>query len=179
MWHHQLLIIPVSGGDCWPRSSRNHLFDFGMWCLFFFFFLFWSWVYLEFSGLEMETNEEVTLTQGTRKSHPDPRPWTCLQLCFQFYQKLRFLCQTTNFPFFSLQCFCLISFIKWRRKYCLGVEKLPFLVLVGRPHDVWNKGEKRYWMILNGLLHSVPSLFFLHKLILMKVKYDPGTKPLA
>ena len=33
-------------------------------------------------------------------------------------------------------------------------------------------------MILNGLLNSVPSLFFLHKLILMKVKYDPGTKPL-
>ena len=87
------------------------------------------------------------LTQGTRKSHPDSQPWTCLQLCFQFYQKLRFLCQTTNFPFFSLQCFWLIYFVKWRRKYCLGVEKLPFLVLIGRPYDVWNKKKQ----VLNDL----------------------------
>ena len=37
---------------------------------FFFFFFFRSWVYLEFSGLEMETSEEVTLFNSRNQEKP-------------------------------------------------------------------------------------------------------------
>lgn len=146
-----------------------------------FFFLFFSrsWVYLEFSGLEMETSEEVTLFNSRNQEKP-PR-FSTLNLSpalLSVLPEVKISLPDYQLSLFQLQCFWLIFFVKWRRKYCLGVEKLPFLVLIGRPYDVWNK-KKRYWMIWNGLLHSVPSLFFLHKLILMKVKCDSGTKPLA
>lgn len=57
----------------------------------------WDW--------KWKQNEEVTLFDSKNQEKPsDSRPWTCPQLCFEFYQELTLLCQNTSIPFLSQQC---------------------------------------------------------------------------
>ena len=64
MWH--MLVEGTSGPD--NQEIIYLILECGAFLLFFFFFQ--SWVYLEFSGLEMETSEEVTLFNSRNQEKP-------------------------------------------------------------------------------------------------------------